>query len=166
MVYKGVSVDEVYPYVLEAERDLPIEEATVWHIRPQTVRTQNVEMAGYLAGKQKTIEARAAHATKIDRGSFLRFMARIERFHFYGEDEPRRVVEAEEDLIKAFNQIDPNALAELQNASRDPYLLREGLKKESPSSSGHPSSEKKVGEGGMTASPATAEERDRPENTA
>lgn len=157
MVYQGVSSQEIYKYILEGERDLPIEEATVWHIRPQTVRSQNTEMAGYMAGRQKTPSARAAHATKVDRSSFLRFMAGVERFQYYGESEPRALIEDEADLIRVFNELDPNTAAELANASRDPFLLREGQKKESPSSSGPHSQEKTAGEGDTTARNASTE---------
>lgn len=166
MVYEGVSIEEVYPYVLEAERELPIEKATVWHIRPQTVRTQNKEMAGYLAGKQKTPEAKAAHTTKVDRASFLRFMSHIERFKFYGEKEIQERVEDQEDLIRAFNQLDPNTASELSNASRDPFILREGQRKESPSLSGRPSPGKVAEEGGMTARDASIDTPEDQDDTA
>jgi len=159
MVYRGISTEEVYPYVLEAERELPIDEATVWHIRPQTVRTQNKEMAGYLSGKQKDPDAKAAHTTKVDRASFLRFMAFIERFQFYGEDNIVAKVEDEDGLIRVFNQLDPNSAAELSNASRDPYVLRAGQRKESPSSSGRPSPEKIAEEGVTIARDANIEGR-------
>lgn len=165
-MYKGISREEIYPYVLLEERDLPAEEQTTWYIRPQTVRTQNVEMAGYIAGRQKTPESRAAHTTKVDRSSFLRFMAYIENFEYYEESTPRARIDDEADLIRAFNELDPKTAAELSDASRDPYTLREGTKKGSPSSSGHPSYEKTHGEGATTAGSAKIEKEKPPAGTA
>jgi hypothetical protein len=133
-MYREISGDEVFPYILRGERDSEL--PTVWGLRPQKVRQGNRNFTGYMKAQGKhTDDAMAAAMTKQDLTRFLSCVAWVRNFWFKDEPAPRAVVEDEETLKRIFNGLDYNSMTELTTAAHDVFSLREGEKKELTSSS-------------------------------
>ncbi len=140
MVYKGISQEDVYEYVLEGERDSDEEIKTVWGIRPQGVAGGNISLARVVkAHGRRNIDDAAAETTKANRSEFLRMLAYVRNYQFAGTSEVVGLVEGEEDLLRIFRELDITTFLELSQAAKDVFRLRSGEKNGSSSSSGPPS---------------------------
>jgi hypothetical protein len=148
-MYRGVKSGEIYPYILEAERESP--NPTVWWIRPQTVREGNVPIAGYVRAHQiRNKEEAAAQTTKADRSQFLRVIDHVDNV-CVGDEEAVNV-SGKDTLLRLFEELDISTFNELMNASRDIFSLKEAQKKDLSSSSGRESRGKSPAASDTTAS--------------
>lgn len=132
---KGIKSTDVWPYILEEERDDP--SPTIWWLKPQTVAKGNRPLAAYMqAHQKKDLDTIARKTTQADIDQWIGIVDHVDNFCFHDEEVPRVTVETAEDVKKIFFELDISSYNELMNASRDLFKLRDGQKKGSSSSSG------------------------------
>jgi len=142
MVLSGINhYEDIIPYVLERERDLPEDQQTVFWFHPQTIDVGNRSIAGYArAGRKKTDEAVARGHTRVDYDLWRQLIVKVERFRFHGEEEITEVIEDEKRLMIICRELGVADYNEIMGATRDTTLLDGAGKKGLSSSSGSPSS--------------------------
>ena len=160
MVYKGLSEDDVFEYVLESERETEGPK-TIWGLRPQGVASGNQSLARIVkAHGRRNIDESASEQTKANRREFLKMLAYVKNFVFSGETEITALIDDPKGIDRIFGQIDISTFLELANASKDIYTLRQGEKNGSGSSYGLPSGEKIPGGNDTTVEHARSSEVD------
>jgi hypothetical protein len=83
---KAINFEEPVPYVCEEERALPIEDQTVFHIKPKTHKEANRTVALYAgAGRDGRKGYRELNKSKLDSADFTEWentVVKIENFSF------------------------------------------------------------------------------------
>jgi len=155
---RGISEKELYPYVLEADRGLPEEQQTVFHMKPKTGHDANVQTKVYLkAYREKDGGSRDLDVPMADAADIANFKStckKIENFVFpddYYEAHPtiKKLAKAvkvmedgaevellfvspieEESIIgDVFRCLDSESIRELTSVSNSVSKLKEGQKK-------------------------------------
>jgi hypothetical protein len=161
-MYKGVKNSPPIPYILAKDnRDWDPKEGdpklrpAVWMIVPQTMRTGNRNLAGYLRSQGKATDDAVAEAyTKQDLNQFLNAVKEVYFYTFSDGDSPVEHIDTPEGMQKVFFDMDFDAATELMNSSKNIFALREGEKNALSSLSGAASKGSIQAGSASTASPA------------
>jgi alkyl hydroperoxide reductase subunit AhpF len=135
-MYKGIRRGDISPYILKDEHTrMPIDDGkpkeanelpTIWLLRAQNTEAGNRNIVAYTkARSQEADDAIAALWTNADLNQFLDAVAGVRNFCFRDEETPRKLIEAPEELKRVFAESDMNIVAELLNASKSGFALRE-----------------------------------------
>ena len=150
----GVSRNQLIDYVLEADRELPKEQRTIFWIRPQTGHDANFRTKQYLrAYTEKDTGLRdldIAKADNADSASFRNAVKKVENFAFskeYYEIHPTikekaskvkidgkdvlytSVIDSEDMVGDVCGELESESLREIMTSSNSISKLREGQKK-------------------------------------
>jgi len=129
---KGVSRDPI-PFVVEEDRNSPMEEQTIFWIKPKTGHEANQTMARYAAaGRDGRKGYRDLNVGKLDNADIEEFLAictRVENFWFAGDEKPTKIVEGPVNLTNLCRELSSDVLIELMDASNNLSVLEAGAKK-------------------------------------
>lgn len=138
---KGVEKKPV-PYVLEDDRNSPLEEQTVFHIMPKTGHDSNRTLQRYAAaskdGRKGSREISVQKLDSADIEEFLAIVSKVEVYQFPShsalyESGPTKVIDTPEGLREVCVTMSSDYLAEVFEAANNLSRLTDGAKKNSKS---------------------------------
>ena len=129
---------EVYPYILKVDKDSPVQEQTIWHLKILTALDSTASTRRYakafktgFRGESEVIEA---NLKKAVRGDFLDAVVKVENWQFgykYPELKAKGRIDVTEraELEQLFDELPDDWAKEIVDAAKGAALLDEIEKK-------------------------------------
>ena len=141
MALSGISKNQVIPYVPEDDRDSPVDQQTVFWVKPKGFGDANRTAARYAGcrkpygGKKGYDEYNPALMDKADVGEFIACVHGVDNFRLTDDGDIIKSTEDPDDLRQICKAMSNDLFNEIIDVAGDMSKLKAGEKKSSSSSS-------------------------------